>query len=95
MFKLGSKILINIKNVNNFPYAVIKTPWNDETELLVLNVKTQELREDNNGSNLVFLIDVSGSMGSEDKLELVKGSLNLLVEELSEKDTISIVTYSE
>lgn len=73
---------------------VSKTPWNNETELLVLNVKTQELREDNNGSNLVFLIDVSGSMGSEDKLELVKGSLNLLVEELSEKDTISIVTYS-
>lgn len=71
------------------------TPWNNETNLLVINVKAKELDEEkNNGSNLVFLIDTSGSMDNENKLQLVKESLKLLVNELTEKDRISIVTYS-
>ena len=74
---------------------ISETPWNSETQLLVINVKAKELpKAEHSGSNLVFLIDVSGSMDSEDKLPLLKESLSLLVEELTEKDTISIVTYS-
>lgn len=72
-----------------------KTPWNENTQLLVLKIKAKELqKEDYKGSNLVFLIDTSGSMYSVEKLPLLKESMKLLVEELSDKDTVSIVTYS-
>ena len=71
------------------------TPWNEDTQLLVLNVTAKELpKQENEGSNLVFLIDTSGSMRAKNKMELVKESLALLVDELTENDTISIVTYS-
>ena len=74
---------------------ISETPWNKDTQLLVLNVATKELpKEENRGSNLVFLIDTSGSMNSENKIGLVKKSLSLLVNQLTEDDTISIVTYS-
>lgn len=46
------------------------------------------------GSNLVFLIDTSGSMWGEDKLDLAKNSMHILVDSLGDKDIISIVTYS-
>ena len=71
------------------------TPWNSNTQLLVMNIKAKELApEENKGSNLVFLIDTSGSMNNEYKMPLLKESLKLLVNELTENDTISIVTYS-
>ena len=71
------------------------TPWNKDTQLLVLNVAAKELpKQENEGSNLVFLIDTSGSMSAKNKMGLVKESLALLVDELTENDTISIVTYS-
>lgn len=71
------------------------TPWNHDTQLLVMNIKAKELAQKNHsGSNLVFLIDTSGSMDDEVKLPLLKKSLCLLTNELTEKDTISIVTYS-
>lgn len=71
------------------------TPWNKNTKLMVLNVKAQELdKESYEGSNLVFLVDTSGSMNKSDKLPLLKESLLLLVDELTDKDRISLVTYS-
>lgn len=74
---------------------VSATPWNKDTQLMVLNVKAKDLPvEESTGSNLVFLVDVSGSMSSSDKIGLVKESLTMLTNELSERDTISIVTYS-
>ena len=74
---------------------VSATPWNKDTQLMVLNVKAKDLPvEESTGSNLVFLVDVSGSMHSSDKIDLVKESLSMLTNELSERDTISIVTYS-
>lgn len=74
---------------------VSATPWNKDTQLMVLNVKAKDLPvEESTGSNLVFLVDVSGSMSSSDKIGLVKESLLMLINELSERDTISIVTYS-
>ena len=70
-------------------------PWNPEHALLLLGVRAQDAPEiADGGSNLVFLVDVSGSMSSEDKLELVKQALVMLVDELGENDTLSIVTYA-
>ena len=74
---------------------ISETPWNKDTQLLVLNVAAKDLpKEEHKGSNLVFLIDTSGSMDERNKLPLVKDSLRVLVNELTENDTVSIVTYS-
>lgn len=70
-------------------------PWNDEAELLMIGLKTQDIDYSRApASNLVFLLDVSGSMYSDDKLPLLQESFCLLAENLSEKDRISIVTYA-
>lgn len=70
-------------------------PWNPQAKLLVLGFSTAD--EDiapSRGRNLVFLIDVSGSMDSRDKLDLLKESFEVLVSELRPDDRISIVTYA-
>lgn len=69
-------------------------PWNESAELLMMTFKAKEVSAVNKGNNLVFLIDVSGSMNSEDKLPLLKKAFGELVKNLDEKDRISIVTYS-
>jgi len=70
-------------------------PWNPDNRLLLLGVRAADAPEiSDDGSNLVFLVDVSGSMGYEDKLDLAKRALTMLVDELTEKDTLSIVTYA-
>lgn len=68
-------------------------PWNTKARLLRLGVRAQALQE-MPASNLVFLLDVSGSMGSADKLPLLVQSLQLLTESLTEKDKVSIVVYA-
>ena len=70
-------------------------PWNDKTELLTLGFATapEDVATDK-GRNLVFLIDVSGSMDSSDKLGLLKDSFGTLVKQLDAKDRVSIVTYA-
>lgn len=70
-------------------------PWNDEAKLLLVGLKAEEMEmSERPPLNLVFLIDVSGSMFSEDKLPLVQKSFTMLTETLSEDDRISIVTYA-
>ena len=70
-------------------------PWNPDTKLLVMGFSTApETRENSAGSNLVFLVDVSGSMDAPDKLDLLKDSFGQLVDELEENDRVSIVTYA-
>ena len=70
-------------------------PWNPEAKLLMLGVRAADAPEKlDEGSNLVFLIDVSGSMDEPDKLGLVKRALSLLTEQLTDRDTLSICTYS-
>ena len=72
-----------------------KTPWNPDTLLLQIGLKAKEIEAAQRPrQNLVFLIDVSGSMDSPDKLPLVKRSFLLLLEELNSQDLISIVTYA-
>ena len=70
-------------------------PWNAAHALLMLGVRAADAPEmAGEGSNLVFLVDVSGSMQAANKLELVKRALTMLTDELTEKDTVSIVTYA-
>ena len=70
-------------------------PWNDQTKLLVLGFATPyETQAADKGANLVFLIDVSGSMDSPDKLDLLKDSFTELLANLDGNDRVSIVTYS-
>ncbi|MDD3129251.1 MAG: VWA domain-containing protein [Candidatus Izemoplasmatales bacterium] len=72
-----------------------KAPWNENHQLLMLGLKTEDIVfEDSVPSNLVFLLDVSGSMNSEDKLPLLKSAIRLLVDELRPQDRISIVVYA-
>lgn len=70
-------------------------PWNKEHKLLHLGLQTEAIDfSETPDSNIVFLVDVSGSMSDDNKLPLVKESFNLLVDNLTEKDTVSIVTYA-
>ncbi len=70
-------------------------PWNKDHKLVVIGLQGKKIPTENlPPSNLVFLIDVSGSMQSELKLPLVKSSMKLLVEQLREEDKISIVVYA-
>ncbi len=70
-------------------------PWNKENKLLLIGLQGKEIpTEKLPASNLVFLIDVSGSMMGENRLPLVKKSLNMLTDKLREKDVISIVVYA-
>lgn len=70
-------------------------PWNSDHKLLRLGIKGKPIAEAQlPASNFVFLIDVSGSMGSEDKLELLKNGFNYFVDELNANDRVSIVTYA-
>jgi Ca-activated chloride channel family protein len=75
--------------------TVMPTPWNQHTLLMHVGVKGYEIAQAlRPKSNLVFLIDTSGSMQDADKLPLVKASLKLLLDRLDAGDTVGIVTYA-
>ncbi len=79
----------------NTTVSVMRTPWNDHTKLMHVAIKGFDIPpEANPASNLVFLIDTSGSMNQPDKLPLLKNAFHLLVDRLSENDTVSIVAYA-
>ncbi|MCV9964978.1 VWA domain-containing protein [Pararhizobium sp. BT-229] len=75
--------------------TVMTTPWNKDTKLVHVGIKGFDVPVAAQApSNLVFLIDVSGSMESADKLPLLKTSFRMLVNKLKPEDTVSIVTYA-
>lgn len=81
------------------PFAVrvetARAPWRPENLLLRVGLKGKEIPSENRPpSNLVFLLDVSGSMASADKLPLLKKGMKLLVENLAQKDRVAIVVYA-
>ena len=80
------------------PFAVhtelAPTPWNAKTKLLRIGLKGYQPSGPLPASNLVFLVDVSGSMNQPNKLPLVKSSLKLLTRQLQARDRISLVTYA-
>ncbi|MBN2353226.1 MAG: VWA domain-containing protein [Spirochaetales bacterium] len=96
--------------VNYFPYAYPEPPagkafsfaselsvcpWNQEHKLLLIGLKAKKIDSERlPPSNLVFLIDVSGSMYDPRKLPLLQEAFKLLVSQLREQDTVSIVVYA-
>ena len=75
--------------------TVVPSPWNPGRQIVHIALKGYALKAaERPRSNLVFLVDTSGSMGPEDRLPLVRNALRLLVDELKPDDTIGIVTYA-
>ena len=84
---------------NGHPFAIYQElahcPWNEENMLLHVGLQGEKIEMNNlPASNIVFLIDVSGSMSSADKLPLLKKAFKLLVQQLREEDRVAIVVYA-
>ena len=96
------------KRIDNAPFViateVVDSPWDkadQDNKIVKVGIKAVDNNWSKNSSNqtmpaanLVFLVDVSGSMSSRDKLPLAQSSLKLLTEQMRPQDSISIVTYS-
>jgi len=79
----------------NSTVTVMPTPWNENTRLMHVAIKGYDvLPATQPKANLVFLLDVSGSMNEPDKLPLLQSAFRLLVNKLNPEDTVSIVTYA-
>ncbi|MER8833835.1 VWA domain-containing protein [Mesorhizobium sp. M0909] len=79
----------------NSTVSVMPTPWNEHTKLMHVAIKGFDVKPaEQPKANLVFLIDVSGSMNEQDKLPLLQSAFRLLVNKLRPDDTVSIVTYA-
>ncbi|MDN5937886.1 MAG: VWA domain-containing protein [Salinisphaera sp.] len=74
--------------------AMAPTPWNSNTQLLQIGIQGWKPTGEPPPANLVFLVDVSGSMRPQNKLPLLKSSLKLMVEQLRPQDHVSLVTYA-
>lgn len=75
--------------------TIMPTPWNTNTKLIHIGIKGYELaKQEKPRSNLVFLLDTSGSMNAPNKLPLLKNSFKLLLSTLGPDDTVSIVAYA-
>jgi len=84
---------------DNTPFAaqmiVDKCPWNPEHQLVRIGLQARKLDMDKRAkANIVFLLDVSGSMNEPNKLPLVKKSLTMLTSQLTENDRVAIVVYA-
>ncbi len=74
---------------------IADAPWNRDHKLVLIGMQGKKIPTDKlPASNLVFLIDVSGSMEAPNKLTLVKASMKMLVDQLREQDKVSIVVYA-
>jgi len=81
-------------SIFSFTSYISDCPWNTSSQLLFLNICARKIEPEKiPPSNLVFLIDVSGSMDMPNRLPLLKSAFKLLVDNLRDKDTISIVVY--
>ncbi len=79
----------------NIVTELTKAPWNTANQLMRVTLKAKDMpTEKLKASNLVFLIDVSGSMMGPGRLSLVKASLKMLVDQLRDIDHVAIVTYA-
>lgn len=80
------------------PFAVnaemAACPWQPQHRLVRVHLKGRDIGSEHKPSNLVFLVDVSGSMSSPDKLQLVQRSLRMLAARLDESDYVAMVTYA-
>lgn len=105
---LGGSMIRTEELVNYFRYSyklpekgelfgvdakLVTCPWNTDSSLLILGLQTEK-PEIKTANNLVFLIDISGSMSSKDKLPLLQKTFSYLTSNLGADDTVSIVTYA-
>lgn len=84
---------------NNDPFSInteiSDAPWNSEHKLVLIGLQGKKIPTENlPASNLVFLIDVSGSMQGPERLGLVKASMKMLVDQLREQDKVAMVVYA-
>ena len=74
---------------------VVDSPWKENAKLIKIGIQAKDLATKQlPPANLVFLVDVSGSMDAPDKLPLVKQTLRLLTEQLRPQDKVTIITYA-
>lgn len=83
----------------NDPFSInteyTECPWNKKHNLIHIGIQGKEINKDKMpANNLVFLIDVSGSMSSQNKLPLLKSGLSLLIDQLRPEDKVSLVVYA-
>lgn len=75
--------------------TVVDSPWSEGRKLMHIGIKGYDIEPaEKPRSNLVFLLDVSGSMNAPDKLPLLKNSMKLLLDTLDEDDTVAIAVYA-
>lgn len=74
--------------------AISPSPWNANSHLLTIGLKAEDVEMTDLNNNLVFLLDVSGSMQGPDRLGLIQSAFSLLLDNLNDTDTVSIVTYA-
>jgi Ca-activated chloride channel family protein len=74
--------------------AVAQCPWNPQHRLARIAIKGKVIEEQRPASNLVFLLDVSGSMNRANKLPLVVSGMKMLTKQLGENDSVAIVVYA-
>lgn len=97
--------MINYFDYDSYPFPekgdavamtarIAECPWEASHRLLSVGLRTEEIALGDVPNNLVFLIDVSGSMAGSDRIGLVKETFRLLVDHLKESDVISVVTYA-
>ena len=84
---------------DNRPFAVhmetVDSPWQPNAKVIKIGIQAKDLAaKELPPSNLVFLVDVSGSMTAENKLPLVKQTLRLLTEQLRPQDKVTLITYA-
>jgi len=82
------------------PFAIhtqtVDSPWQPEAKLIKIGIQAQDLaKKELPPANLVFLVDVSGSMNEPDKLPLVKKTLRILTEQLRPQDKVTLITYAD
>ncbi len=86
---------VNTKQPFSITTELAPSPWNDNAQLLHIGIQGYSVDNSKRpASNLVFLIDVSGSMNSPNKLGLLKSSFKLLTKNLTKKDKVAIVVYA-
>ncbi|MCP4229269.1 MAG: VWA domain-containing protein, partial [bacterium] len=81
------------------PFSIVseisRCPWNPSRRLVHIGLQGKKMdRESRPANNLVFLLDVSGSMSDSNKLPLLKRAFNLLVKQLDDRDKVAIVVYA-
>lgn len=74
--------------------AISPCPWNSEAKLLTVGVRAEEIEFKDVNNNIVFLMDISDSMNSPDKMPLMQAAFCMLSENLNENDYVSIVAYA-